>query len=300
MCRIFSKIILVVFIGLALGGLQFGFSQELDCKVTVVSQKITGVDNTVFRNLERNLSEVLNSTAWTDNKVDNKEKIACSFTLTLDAKKDQNSYQATLQVQANRPVFNATYTTPLLNHRDKKVVFTYLPNESLQYVAGGKNNELIAVAAYYAYLIIGLDADSFARLEGTKALKNAQNIVLQQQAALGGWSASENTINRYWIVEDFITYKNLRETLYTYHREGLDKMVTAPREAMQNMLQSIKNLEKVHQKSSDVAAMHVFFDAKANEIMQSIIVLPAKEQKKWYTFLAKIDPGHLGIYKNFE
>lgn len=278
-----------------------GGAQELNCSVKVISQKITGVDNTVFIDLERTLTEILNTTVWTDKKVEEQDKIACDFILTLDEKSGENSYKANVQVQAGRPVFNATYTTPLLNHRDKQVAFTFLPNEPLQYIAGGKNNDLVAVAAYYAYLIIALDADSFAELSGSKALKNAQRIVLQQQqAAEGGWSASENNINRYWIVEDLLAYKELRRALYNYHREGLDKMVTTPRQAMKNMLQSIRGLEEVHKKSSDVAAMHLFFDAKANEIAQSAIVFPEAERKKIYTLLAKIDPGHLGIYKTLE
>lgn len=274
-------------------------AQELNCKVEVVSQKITGVDNAVFQRLQRNLSDILNTTAWTNKKVDEKEKISCTFVLTLDAKKDANTYQASMQVQADRPVFNSTYATPLLNHRDKQVLFTFLPGESLQYTIGSRNNNLVAVAAFYAYLIISIDADSFAKFGGSKTLKEAQNIVYQQGNE-GGWSASSNKINRYRIIEDLLNYKDLRETIYTYHREGLDKMVSEPRQAIENLLSSIENLQKVYKQSSDAAAIHLFFDAKAGEITQSATAFSTKERQKLYALLVKIAPGHLGTYKALE
>ncbi len=278
-----------------------GIAQELDCKVSVVSQKITGVDNAVFRRLENNLTEILNTTDWTNQKFDSQEKIKCNFILTLEAKTDENIFEASLQVQAYRPVFESSYDTPLLNHKDKQVTFSFLPNESLQYTAGGRNNELVAVIAYYAYLIIGLDADSFSKFGGTKALKKAQQIVqYQTQGTENGWAATERNINRYWIVEDLLNYKDLRATIYQYHREGLDKMANAPREGMENLLESIKELKSVHEKSTNGAAMHVFFDAKANEITQSVAAFPEKKRKKIFSLLAKIDPGHLGIYKTIE
>lgn len=297
MCRIVPQILLLIIFNLS--GLLS--AQELNCTVEVISQKITGVDNATFKNLERTLSEILNTTAWSNTKFDSKEKISCTFILTLEAKTAANTYQANAQIQANRPVFNSSYTSSLLNHRDKQVQFTFLPNESLQYIANGKNNELVAVAAYYAYLIIGLDADSYAHLGGSQSFKKAQNIVFQQgKEVANGWSATEHNINRYWIIENLLNHKALRQTSYRYHREGLDQMVENPRQAMENLLQSIENLEKVHKHSSDLAAMHLFFDAKANEISQSARMLPSPKRKKLHRLLAKIDPGHLGIYKVLE
>ncbi|PVX52534.1 uncharacterized protein DUF4835 [Balneicella halophila] len=276
--------------------------QELDCDVKVITQKVTGVDHVVFKTLEQNLSDILNATKWTDNKNNAKEKIACTFLLIIEGVPNENSYQASVQVQASRPVFNSSYITPLLNHKDKQITFSYLPNEAFHYEGVGKNKELVAVAAYYAYLILGLDGDSFSRLGGTSYFKKALDISVQQGQGLSndGWSTSEREINRYWMVEDLLNYKELRESIYNYHREGLDKMVTEPREAIENMLESIKDLAKVHQKSSDVAAMHMFFDAKANEITQSTLVLPPEKRKEMYDLLGTIDPGHLGIYKVLE
>lgn len=276
------------------------WGQELDCEVKVITQKITGVDNAVFKTLERNLSEILNTTYWGDKK--GIKKIPCTFLLTLEGVSDENTYVANVQIQAARPVFNSSYLTPLINHKDQQVEFSFLPNESLQFERIGTNKEIVAIAAYYAYLILGLDADSFSKLGGTEYLKKALSICIQQgqEQANGGWSASERKINRYWIVEDLLNYRDLRETIYSYHREGLDKMVAAPRQAMNDMLQSIKDLKKVYHKSSDVAAMHMFFDAKANEITQSAMALTPKDRKAMYDLLGVIDPGHLGIYKALE
>ncbi len=279
------------------------YAQELDAKVKVFSQKVTGVERSVFNNLQQNLNNILNTTTWTSsNKIKKQGKIPCSFMLTIDGRSEDNTYTASLQVQANRLVFNSSYSTPLLNHKDKQVTFRLLPNESLQYANSGKNNELVAIVAYYAYLIIGLDQDSFSRLGGTRALKKAQRIVLQQGGSSvgGGWAATDRKANRYWIVEDLLNHKELREVGYTYHREGLDLMAANPQEGLKNMVSSIKKLEKVYNNNSDIVVLHVFFDAKAKEVAESCSVLPEKERKKLHLTLARIAPGHLGNFKGLE
>ncbi len=278
-------------------------AQELDCKVSVVIKKIAGVEKSVFSDLEKSITEILNNTNWTGKQLEKGAKIPCAFILTIDNVTGENTYQANLQVQASRPVFESSYLTPLLNHKDKQLTFKFLPNESLQYSESGMNNELVAVLAFYANLIIGLDQDSFSNLGGTDAYKRAQEIVFLQggqASSESGWSATNKGINRYWIIKDILSYKNLRQAIYSYHRDGLDNMVRSPQKGQENLLQSVADLEKVHSRSSDVAAMHVFFDAKASEIAESAVVLPQNERKKLHNLLAKIDPGHLGIYKVLE
>ncbi len=300
--RNFEKKIFLIFAVICFGGVLLN-AQNLDCKVEVISQKVTGVDRAVFNTLQQNLTDILNSTDWATQSKSNKQgKIPCTFILTIDKKTEGNTYEGSLQVQANRLVFNSSYATPLLNHKDKKVVFSFLPSQSLTYAKAGKNNELVAIIAYYAYLIVGLDEDSFSNKGGTWALKKAQKIVLEQGgASLGsGWSATERTINRYWIIEDLLTYEDLRETSYLYHRKGLDFMVANPKEGLKNMVLAIRDLEQVYKKSSNVTALHVFFDAKAKEIAQSFSVLPQKERKKIHSLLEKIAPGHLVNFKGLE
>lgn len=277
------------------------FSQELNAKVEVNSQRIAGVDKNVFSSLQNNMQELLNGTTWTDQKIESKEKIKATFILTIDGRLEENVYRASLQVQADRIVFDSSYRTPLLNHKDKQVVFSYIPNENLEFSKGGRNNNLVAVFAYYAYLVIGLEADSFGKYGGSDYFKEAQYIVSQQeQTPHSGWSSSDREVNRYWIVEDFLNYKDLREAFYTYHIEGLDKMVAEPRQALLNLTESIKHLENVRKKSTDVSAMHVFFDAKSRELAESFSVLPLEKKKEMYLLLERLAPGHLGNYKGLE
>ncbi len=280
----------------------FANAQELEARVEVVSQKVTGVDASVFNILKQNISELLNTTNWTNENFDKKAKIPCTFILTIENKTDKNTYEASLQVQAKRPVFKSSYATPLLNHKDKQVVFSFLPNEALQYSPSGRNHDLVAIIAYYAHLIIGLDADSFASYGGTEALKEAQNIVNQQNTgeSKGGWATTPSDLNRYRIIEDLLTYKNLRQASYTYHREGLDRMVETPEKALDNLLKSLDDLEKVFRQSSNTSTTHLFFDAKAQEIVASCSVLPQTKRQKLHKLLTKIAPGHLGIFKALE
>ncbi len=278
-------------------------AQELNCKVSVVFTKIAGVEKSVFKDLEKNISEILNNTNWTGQQLEKNAKIPCTFILTIDEVTGENTYQGSLQVQASRPVFESSYLTTLLNHKDKQVNFTFLPSESLRYSESSANNELVAILAFYANLIIGIDQDSFSNLGGTESYKRAQEIAfLQGGQADGdsGWSATSKDINRYWIVKDFLSFKNLRQAIYNYHREGLDNMARAPKKGQKNLLESISGLEKVYNNSSNASAMHVFFDAKANEITEIAIVLPQEKRKKLHQLLAKINPGHLGIYKALE
>lgn len=274
-------------------------AQELNPDVKVASQKITGVNPDIFVSMQRSIQELLSTTSWTEKTVSPKELIPCSFIITIDKVEKENTYKANLQIQASRPVFNSSYTSTLINHKDKDLDFSYLPNESLQYSKGSKNdNNLVAVLAYYAHLIIGLEADSFSKYGGADYLKEAQNIVGRQNDS--GWDSSERTNNRYWIIEDYRNLKGLRETMYNYHRKGLDFMVDKPRSAINTIAESLISLEKLYTKSSTQAALHLFFDAKYREISDSMKALKPEKKKKLRLVLEKIDPGHISTYKALE
>lgn len=296
--KIFFSCLLLLFIIVP----RKGNTQELNAEITVVGQKITGIDASIFSNMQKGLKELLTNTSWTGNRVAEEEKIPCSFILTIEKVEKENTYKASLQIQASRLVFKSSYNTPLLNHRDKEIEFSYLPNTSLQYKKGGKNeSNLVSVFAYYAYLIIGLEADSFAKQGGREYLKEAQNIVsLQEQSSGNGWSSADRTNNRYQIIEDYINLKELQEIMYRYHRKGLDMMVNAPKEAVETMAESIINLENTYKKSNTQSGLRLFFDAKAREIADSMQALAPEQKKKLLNTLEKIDPGHLSIYKILE
>ncbi len=176
MLRYFLKITGFLFLCVGFLFTENANAQELDCKVSVVIKKIAGVEKSVFSDLEKSITEILNNTNWTGKQLEKGAKIPCAFILTIDNVTGENTYQANLQVQASRPVFEASYLTPLLNHKDKQITFKFLPNESLQYSEAGMNNELVAVLAFYANLIIGLDQDSFSNLGGTDATRTGNRL----------------------------------------------------------------------------------------------------------------------------
>ncbi len=206
--------------------------QELNCKVTVTHDKITGVDNQVFTAMQRAISEFMNSRKWTTEEFAATEKIDCSIFLNLTANKaggDIDAYNATISIQASRPVYNSGYITALVNYMDRDVIFKFTQFNTLSFddnrVSGTEPmvSNLTAILAYYAYIIIALDYDSFSPDGGTNYLKKAQNIVTnapEENKSITGWKAVEGSRNRYWLVDQLLNsrFHDVRSFWYTMHR----------------------------------------------------------------------------------
>ncbi len=249
---------------------NFSFSQELKATVTVNYNQVAQANTQVFKTLEKQLVEFVNQTQWTQNYQNKAGKIPCSFYINV-LEYEANSFKCSLQVQASRPVFNATYTTPLTNFNDKEFNFSYIEYENLFYDPNNFTSNLVSVLGFYANIIIGFEQDSFAPSSGTAAYENALSIMnVAQSSGFAGWNSNENNFNnRYYLITDLLsnTYKPFRETLYMYHINGLDLMADAPQKGKSNLILAIQTLSELQNVRPNSYLNRIFFDAKADEIV---------------------------------
>lgn len=247
----------------------FGYSQELNCTVKVNYDQITAANVQIFKTLERSLGEFVNNTKWTTRNFANKERIDCSMFITIQSY-ESNEFTCTLQIQSSRPVYNSTYGSPVFNFNDKDFNFRYLEFENFVYNPNSYDSNLIAVVAFYANIVIGLDADTFSSQGGTKFLESAANIAnLAQSSGTAGWTQTEKKQNRYYLINDLLsnTFTPYREALYEYHFLGMDKMADKPKEAKENIVKAIQTVSKIHSVRPNAFITRIFFDAKADEIV---------------------------------
>lgn len=249
---------------------NFSFSQELKATVTVNYNQVAQANTQVFKTLEKQLVEFVNQTQWTQNYQNKAGKIPCSFYINV-LEYEANSFKCSLQVQASRPVFNATYTTPLTNFNDKEFNFSYIEYENLFYDPNNFTSNLVSVLGFYANIIIGFEQDSFALSSGTAAYENALSIMnVAQSSGFAGWNSNENNFNnRYYLITDLLsnTYKPFRDTLYMYHISGLDLMADAPQKGKLNLILAIQTLSELQNVRPNSYLNRIFFDAKADEIV---------------------------------
>ena len=261
MNRIFSLI-------LVLCGLS-AQSQQLNCQVTVNYDKIPNQNVNAFRTLERSLNEFVNNTDWTGTSYNQSQRIQCSMFITLNSF-DSDQYTATIQVQSSRPVYDSTYSTPILNVNDKDFNFRYIEYENLVFSPNTFESNLVSTIAFYCYMIIGMDADSFAPEAGTPWLEVAREITsVAQQGGYKGWSQSDGNQNRFFLVNDMLsaTYAPFRQAMYEYHFKGLDMMAKDQKAAKENIIASLETLARVHSVRPNAYLTRVFFDAKSDEIV---------------------------------
>ncbi|GAA4768276.1 MULTISPECIES: DUF4835 family protein [Flavobacterium] len=249
----------------------FGLSQaqELNCTVSFNTDQVAATNQQVFKTLQKSLTEFLNNTKWTDKTFKGPEKINCSFFFNVLSYNNVDQFTAILQVQASRPIFNSTYNSPILNINDKDFSFTYTEFQNLNFNPNSYDSNLLSTLAFYANMIIAVDADSFSLEGGTKALENAMNIVSNaQQTQDKAWTSNGNQ-NRYYLVNDMIspTYSSFRKAIYEYHFGALDKMAENQKEGKEGIRKALKTLREVAKVRPNAYLTRVFFDAKANEIL---------------------------------
>ncbi len=245
--------------------------QELNCDVKVNFERITDANPQIFKTLERALGDFVNNTRWTTRNFARNEKIDCSMYFNISGFDNANSFTATLQVQSSRPVYNSTYSSPIFNFNDKDVSFTYNEGQVLFYNASSFDNNLVSLVAFYANMIIGLDADSYQLNGGTDYYTAAQGVVsLAQSSGYKGWNQGEGgNQNRYFLVNDILstTFTPFREALYQYHLQALDQMADNLKQGKEGAAAAIKTLTRVHSVRPNAFLTRVFFDAKSDEIV---------------------------------
>ena len=244
------------------------FSQELNCDVVVNAQQ-TGNENVqVFKTLERQLKEFINNTKWTNKNYKAQEKIDCSMNIII-TDYDTDNFQASIQVQSSRPIFNSTYSSPVYNFNDKNFDFQYLEFQNLLYNANQYESNLISVLAFHVYMILGLDADTFAPNGGDEYFRQAQTILnYSQQGNFKGWKLEDGLQTRFILIDNLLspTYKEYRSVMYDYHINGLDVMADNPKAGKEKIASLMSDLNTMNQRRPNSFLLRVFFDAKSDEI----------------------------------
>lgn len=275
------------------------FTQELNCEVQVNSSQITGSDKSVFDVMQKAVFEFMNNRIWTNHVYDNNERIECTILINITEQKAVGSFAATLQVQSRRPIFNTSYYSPVINHIDRDFDFAFNEFDQLDYSETTFQSNLTGVLAFYAYMIIAMDYESFSDKGGEEYLKKAQNIVNNAQGtAFSGWKAFEGTKNRYWMVENLLkpNYVPYRETIYNYHRMGFDIMATETAKGRSAVVESIKKLKSVFDYDRNSFQLQLFFNAKKDELISLLKEAPSGEKNDVVQLMKEINPGNASDY----
>ena len=276
-------------------------AQELNCTITINTESIQTNDRRVFTTLETAISYFMNNTRWTNQNYNFNEKINCSIIIFIQ-EQNNNEFTAMLQVISSRPVYDSSYNSPIFNWKDEQFRFTYIENEPLNFNQNSYQSELTSVLAFYANMIIGLDADTFSLNRGNPYYANAQSIMsAAQQQGGAGWSQSDGRSSRYFLITELLnsSYANYRKALYEYHREGMDQMSENPLAAKQGVQKSIETLGQIHNMRPNALLTRVFFDAKADEIFSVYLAGPDYDVQSVRETLNRIYPQANNRWNSF-
>lgn len=283
-----------------------GTAQELNCSVRVNIQKLQTVDPSVFETLEQTITEFMNNTKWTDDVFNIEERINCNILLTVQEELSPTSFKADLAIQASRPVYNSNYITATLNHVDKDVTFEYEQYQPVLFSRNTFNDNLSAVLSFYAYVILGLDYDSFSLYGGEPYFQAAQEIIntvpSSAAAAFKGWRSIDGNRNRFWIAENLLSprVRSLRQSWYEFHRHGLDMMVEDPVAGRAVIAKSLEELLKVNQSYPNSMIIQMFNNTKSNEIVEIFKGGSANEKQQVIQVMSRIDATNASDYRSIR
>ncbi len=267
-------------------------AQELNCTISVNSDKIPGSNKQVFKTLETSLSEFVNQKRWTNLNYKPQERINCNLTLTI-SERDGDSFNGHIQIQSSRPVFNTTYLTPVFNFKDNNFSFQYTEYEPLMFNESSFESNLVSIVTFYVYTILGLDADTFTLNGGTTFYTKAQNIVIQaQQSGYRGWNQNDGTTTRFTLNDNLLspTYSMYRLAMYNYHLKGLDALLANKKAAKTTIANSILKLKTIYDNRPNAFLLRVFMDSKADEIVDIFSDGPYFDVFKLKEDLLKMSP----------
>lgn len=283
-------------------------AQELQSKVTIFAQQVgSTVDKSVFTTLQNQLTTFINNRKWTNDAFQAQEKIHCTFILTISNVDQDNVYSATLAVQAARPVYNSSYQTALINCQDGDVQFKYVQfqqlnfNESRVQGTDALSANLTAIFAYYVYMILGFDYDSFSPKGGDPYFSKAQNIVTNAPEAknISGWKAFDGIRNRYWLADNMMNskYNDVHDIIYSYYRDGLDKMYSDNETARSNILDALSQLQDFNQQNPNTMIAQFLVQGKAQEYIGIFKNGDPQSRVRASQILASIDVSNANVYK---
>lgn len=283
-------------------------AQEINAKVTVVASQIgTTVDKKVFQTLQTALVGFLNKRKWTNDVFETNEKIECSFLLNLQSVVEPNVYKGSLTIQAGRPVYNSTYLSPLVNFIDNEITFRYVEFQPIEFnenrVSGSEPlaANLSALFAYYINIILGLDYDSYAPRGGDPYFQKANTIVnaAPEGRSIAGWKPFDGQRNRYWLAENLQNsrYALVHDAIYTYYRQGMDKLIENESVAREQMLNGLNMLNTLNTETPNLMVMPFFFQGKSDEITKIYKKASPQEKARIIDLCSRLDVSNASKYR---
>jgi len=268
-------------------------AQELNCTIQMNSDQVQGTNKSVFNTLQKSITEFVNNRKWTQMTYTNVERIECSMNIIVKSV-EADAFTAEILVQSRRPVFNTGYNSPLINFKDNEFTFNYKEFDQLEMNENTITSNLTAVLAYYSYLIIGYDMDSYSRLGGTPYFQAAENIVnIAQGSDLGkGWKAFDSSKNRYALINNLLdeAFKKYRNYFYEYHRLGLDEMSANTTNARARIAEGLPLLREANRARPSAIVISSFLDAKNDEIINIFTKATTKEKELAVEILSDVNP----------
>jgi hypothetical protein len=279
-----------------------GFAQELNCTVVVNAQQTGNENLQIFKNLEKQLTEFINNTKWTNKTFAPQELINCSMNIIVSEYSGE-FFKATIQVQSSRPIYGSSYSSPIYNFNDKDFTFKYLEFQNLIYNPTQYTSNLISVLAFHVYMVLGLDADSFEQNGGQEYYKQAQTILnYSQQENFKGWKLEDGLQSRFILIDNMLstTFREYRTVIYDYHRLGLDEMGNDLKKGKDKIASSLEKFMAMNSRRPNSFLLRTFFDAKADEIEQIFSDGPQVNIATLKDVLQKVAPMHSSKWRNIK
>ena len=282
------------------------FSQELNVTVRLNTQKLQQTDPKVFETMANSVTEFMNTQKWTEDVFELEERINANILITIQEELSPTSFKADIAIQASRPVFDSEYATPLINHIDKNVTFYYEQYQPIQFSANRYNDNLSQALAFYAYIILGLDYDSFSLYGGEnhfqEALAIVNNVPESAASANPGWRSLDGNRNRFWLIENLLSprARGFRQGWYEYHRQGLDLAssdIDAARAIIAGALEQVRTVDNKYPNSM---IMQVFTDTKSSEIVEIFKRGTPKEKSSVIQIMTKLDASNVNKYREIN
>lgn len=277
-------------------------AQELNCVVTVNSDQVGQTNQQIFRTLERSLNDFVNKNKWTNRVYRENERVNARMFITV-TQYESDRFEANIQIQSTRPVFNTTYESPIFNYKDDSFNFLYQEFQPLVYNPNNFDSNLVAVISYYVYIILGLDADTFSLEGGNDFYRQAQNIVTQAQSSnYSGWSQETGTRSRFELVDNLLSnsFREYRIAMYNYHRKGLDILADNNSTGKQIVAGSLRLFETLIKRRPNAFLIQTFFDAKSEEIQNIFSDGPKVDIVKLKEILNKVAPFYSSTWNEIN
>ena len=297
------KLLLIVTLGFS----KLSISQIFNCEVQVIAPTLQNnpANEEIFSSLKNAMIEYINfGYNWTNDKFEQHEQIDVSFLLTLNSKSG-NDFSGKLQITSQRPVFNSDYKSLLMSYIDKNVTFKYIRNSPIQYFEGQHVDNLADILAYYIYMILGYDYDSFSMEGGTPYFNKADQILsICQSASEPGWKApdGDGSNNRFWLIQNALQpqFSSLRKTFYNYHISGLDQCYINRDTCIKEITSSVNDLLDIHKSRPSSLNMQLFFNAKYEELIKIYLPTSPYERNKIYNLVSQLDPSRIKAYNKLK